>query len=263
MRLAWATDIHLDSALPDQAEALVDSITQAKPDAVLLTGDISTGSEITAHLHWLQKSLNLPVYFVLGNHDLWWGTIHGVHRAVRKIGWSQLRWLGSVSHINLTETTVLVGEDGWYDGRAGNYQTSSVRLNDWKTIQDFRGLDRDGVLDLIQKMADRSTLALREKIRSLPETYTTVVVATHVPPFVRASLYRGNPSGNDHAPFYVNERMGQVLADLAYERPEVQFRVLCGHTHFAADYSPLDNLRCQSGGAEYQFPKLQGVLEFP
>jgi Icc protein len=88
-----------------------------------------------------------------------------------------------------------------------------------------------------------------------------LIIATHVPPFLEASLYQGKPSEPAFAPHFVNLALGQVLLELACQNPEKEITVLCGHTHHLARYSPLPNLTIRVAGAEYNRPMVADVIK--
>lgn len=259
--LAWLTDIHLDSAYPQMVQAVIDEVREKTPDTVLITGDIANG-DCVAELVWdFQRRLNLPVYFVLGNHDLWGRRIEDVYAEVTKVCHKDLRWLHLGGVVELSPTVALVGDDGWYDGRAGDYYTSGFQIQDMNTIRDFRGIGKDSSLSLMQRLADRSTRRIKALATEAAEKYKEVVIATHMPPFVRACKHRGGSTETQALPYYCNYRMGDELVGVAYEFLETKFTVLAGHTHGAAEYSPVENLTCYVGGATYMQPQLQRVLE--
>ncbi len=148
MRVVWATDIHLNFLRPKERAAFFSSIHDGQPDAVFITGDIAETSCLKELLHEMQQAIEVPLYFVLGNHDFYHGSIETVRREIQD--WcktqSGLTYLSFSGLIELTPKTVLIGHDGWGDGRFGNYQQSPVRLSDQELIRDFQGLDREAVL---------------------------------------------------------------------------------------------------------------------
>lgn len=261
-RIAWATDIHLDSAFPVMVDEFVTAIRESKATGLILTGDIANGDCVTTWVCDLQNRLGIPIYFVLGNHDVWGRRIEDVHREVAKICDDDIRWLNTSGAIALAPATVLVGGDGWYDGRAGSYYTSGFKINDMSTIIDFRRIGADSAKALMERLADTTTNRVARLAREAAEKYANVVIATHVPPFIRACRNRGQSTSNDALPYYCNYRMGEVLVDVAYEYPGTKFTILAGHTHGRGEYSPVENLVCRVGGAEYMRPELQAVLEF-
>jgi hypothetical protein len=65
------------------------------------------------------------------------------------------------------------------------------------------------------------------------------------------------------APFFACQATSDVLLEFALQRPEVQFLVLCGHTHGNGEYMPRPNLHVITDGAVYGDPQLQGVHVLP
>lgn len=55
-------------------QAIIDGVNRAKPDFVIVTGDLTEtglGIEYTSLLEWMEK-LEAPVYMIPGNHDVIW-----------------------------------------------------------------------------------------------------------------------------------------------------------------------------------------------
>lgn len=75
-RFAWMTDIHLEFLKPWEMEVFFDEIAKNNVDAVMIGGDISQSKNLRNHLIQMSRHLDVPVYFVLGNHD---PTFRGVH----------------------------------------------------------------------------------------------------------------------------------------------------------------------------------------
>jgi len=80
-----------------------------------------------------------PIYFVCGNHDYYRGDIASVRNELVNQSEQnpQLFWLNATGPEQLAETTIVVGQDGWVDGRYGNYVASTVVLNDSRLINDL------------------------------------------------------------------------------------------------------------------------------
>ena len=137
MRVAWATDIHLDHATPQQVEHFCEVVLAASPDALLLGGDIGEAPTVVGYLRFLEERLRRPVYFVLGNHDFYRSSIVAVRQRVQMLSRQSqwLRWLPAMGIVRLTPEIGLVGHDGWSDGRLGDFQGSPVVLNDYLQIE--------------------------------------------------------------------------------------------------------------------------------
>jgi hypothetical protein len=82
----------------------------------------------------------VPIYFVLGNHDFYHGSIAAVRQAVARQSAASrwLHWLPISGVVPLTATTALVGHDSWADGRLGDFLGSEVLLNDYVLIAELR-----------------------------------------------------------------------------------------------------------------------------
>jgi 3',5'-cyclic-AMP phosphodiesterase len=68
---AWATDTHLDF-LKDDNQRLIqfaESLVLTNPTGIFLTGDISVASKLVFHLSAIERVVQRPIYYTLGNHD--------------------------------------------------------------------------------------------------------------------------------------------------------------------------------------------------
>jgi predicted MPP superfamily phosphohydrolase len=264
-RLAWLTDIHLNFVQPAQIESLCRSIVQQKPDAVLLSGDIGEATDVERYLLALERRLQLPLYFVLGNHDFYRGSIRGVRDVVAALvsRSQQLCWLGQAGIIEVTPTTAIVGHDGWADSRYGNYGESRVfhYLTDFRLILDFAGLDRGACLQKMRQLGDEAAGYLGNLLATACERFRQVIVVTHVPPFKEATWYQGHMSEADWLPYFSCQAVGEVLQAAASAHPACHITVLCGHTHGSGSVDVRPNLQVHTGGAKYGSPALQKIIE--
>jgi hypothetical protein len=262
-RFAWVTDLHLNFLDPPEIEAFLRSLADLSADGFLLTGDVGEADTVAAYLTILDHRLGRPVYFVLGNHDFYHGSIARVRAQVADLcdARPNLRWLPRAGVIPLTESTALVGHDGWGDGRHGDYWGLRVRLNDWALIGEFAGLDEHARLAELRRLGDEAAAHFRAVVPEALGRFRQVVVLTHVPPFREACWHEGRISEDDWLPHFTCKAAGEVLAGLMRAHPDRGMTVLCGHTHGAGEAQVLPNLRVLTGGAEYGKPKVQGVLE--
>jgi predicted phosphohydrolase len=270
--LAWCTDIHLNFLGTEKRKAFYDTILEKKPSAVMITGDIAEGTDVIEKLDEMQKHLSLPIYFVFGNHDFWHATVQDLENALEKINNENLHYLNQTPYTQLSDKTILVGVDGWADGRLGDYAKSTITLWDCKLIPALRegiGMhmqgwshDRDKLLANMQKQADDDAQWLYQYLKlALEKKPERIIVAIHIPPFREASKYRGEISNDDFLPFYASKATGDVLLRAAVEHPKVIFDVFCGHTHGAASFQAAPNLCVEAGAAEYNHPIVQWVID--
>jgi predicted phosphohydrolase len=262
MRIVWATDIHLNFLGAAERAAFFSSIRDHQPDAVFVTGDIAEAPSLNFLLADMRRSILVPLYFVLGNHDFYYGAISQVR--TRLEAWCQVQpgliYLSASGLVELTPTTVLIGHDGWGDGRYGNYHLSPVRLSDQELIADFRDLDREAVLHQLHALGDEAAGYLRELFRYALASYRQVVCLTHVPPFKEACWYQGKPGNDDWLPYFACQAVGEVLLNVSRERPDCRITVMCGHTHHAGVVQLGPNLRVLTGSAEYGAPCIQNTF---
>lgn len=268
MRLLWLTDVHIDHATPAARAALHRALAAQHADAVILTGDVATAATIASALTELQVAAAAPLYFVLGNHD-YYGSGAADERARHARAWpteSGVVYLRATHVARLSSSTVLVGVDGWADARQGDVAGTRVRLRDSTLIRELREAaagSREQLFEAMRSLAADDAALLHEQLQralaGLPPP-RLVIVATHVPPFVEACVHRGQPAASDYVPFFTCKATGDVLLTHARAHADVQFDVLCGHTHSVADVSILPNLRVRVGAAEYEEPAVAGVL---
>lgn len=156
----------------------------------------------------------------------------------------------------------MVGEDGWADGRYGDYHNSQVVLNDSLLIADLfqqKIVSRASLLNKMHHLADADANRLQERIEQALALYQPkkIIILTHVPPFKEACQYQGKVSNDDWLPYFTSKAIGDVLMVCAQAHKATEFLVLCGHTHSYADYQPLYNLIVKVGCAKYYEPEIQ------
>ncbi|MDA0323992.1 MAG: metallophosphoesterase [Verrucomicrobia bacterium] len=262
-RLAWLTDIHLEFCGPLVLDQLFESIVRQEVDGILIGGDITTAKDLTQSLRLLDARLNAPIYFVLGNHDYYDGSVRGVRRKVTALcaESARLHWLAKSGVIELSPTTCLLGHGGWADGRCGDYAASTVMLNDYLVIQELSGLGQELRLEIMQSFARAAAEHFETILPDVLERYSRALVLMHVPPFEEATWHEGRISDTDWLPHFCCKCVGDVLREQMQQHPDREMLVLCGHTHGAGTAQILPNLRVITGGAIYGHPKIQGVID--
>lgn len=263
MRAVWLTDIHLDFLSESACAAFFDTIAVQRPDGVFLTGDISIAPSLLAHLRAMADAIQAPIYFVLGNHDFYHGSIAAVRAAVSdgRRSHALLRYLPEAGVVPLTQSTALVGHDGWGDSRYGDYAGSSVRLNDHVLIKELTGLTHPQLQEQLKHLGNESAGYLQETLPKALDQFRRVIVLTHVPPFKEACWYQGRVGNDEWLPFFACQAVGDALRNLMEKRPEQQLDVYCGHTHNAGKAQILPNLRVFTGEADYGAPRINQIVE--
>lgn len=263
MRLLWLTDIHLNFADAARQRSFYQQVRQAQADAVVLSGDVAEADDVCDYLATMADQWQLPLYFVLGNHDFYFGSIHEVRERVGQLCAAQplLRYLSTSDVIELTPQLGLVGHDGWADGRVGDYERSTVMMNDYKLIAELAGVGKRERWPLLQAFAIEAADHLRRVLPPALAVYPRVLLVTHVPPLREACWHEGNISDDEWAPHFVSLAVGEAILDLMREHPQRQLTVLCGHTHGSGQCRPLPNVEILTGGAIYGHPGIVQVFE--
>ena len=278
MRVAWATDIHLDFLSDERVREFAGEMWGTGADALIVSGDISNAVQLVHHLRLLVEGVTGRLYFVLGNHDFYGGSLADVRAAVAAVCARKPRlcWLPDRGVVRLSETTALVGVDGWGDARLGDPDGTAVVLNDFFKIEDLAAtldpavLQRPGLLvrgdrsrlhAALRGLGDAEAARCRAVVGAALAEYPEVLVVTHVPPFKAACWHEGALSDDNWLPYFTCDAVGVALRELAEAHPRRRLTVLCGHTHGAGEAQISANLRVLTGGAEYRRPVVQRVLE--
>lgn len=285
-KIVHTTDTHLNLCHTQKILQFCRHLVAAKPDAVVITGDIAEAPSVAHFLRIIQKGTEpatFPIFFVLGNHDFYLGSIKEVkesmenmftyeHKGIKipQIGKGdknkRLAWLNSSGVIPLTKTTCLVGADGFYDGQYANWFTSKLDMNDYHVIKELsfpQVISRQERFDKINEVAKAEAAIVKTNIDLAFKEYgaTKVFVATHVPPFKENSVYNGKVSDDTWLPHFSSKAMGDELLAAAIENPDKEIIVLCGHSHGFAEVRHLSNLTCFTGPATYRHPDIARIWE--
>jgi predicted phosphohydrolase len=266
MNLCWLTDIHLNFLSEQERMGFYNRIKQKDGDAIIIGGDIAEAISLNSLLQEMAHVLQKPIYFVLGNHDYYYGEIKAVKKEIQELCATEplLHWLSMSKSISINKHTILLGQDGWADGRYGNYNESNVVLNDSRLIRDLFEqaiLGKDYLLAKMQKLADFDAQSLQTNLaENLHADISKVIILTHVPPFKESCVYKGEVSSSDWLPFFSSKTIGDVILVMAQNNPTVDFLMLCGHTHSNGSYQALPNLLIKTGGAKYYHPEIQEII---
>jgi len=263
VRLGWLTDIHLNFLRPGERAEFFTALQREKLDGVLLGGDIGEARSVCHYLSEMAEALSVPIYFVLGNHDFYGGSIAAVRNSVAQLAAQSqwLRWLPVTGVVPLTSGTALVGHDSWADGRLGDFFGSEVLLNDYIRISDLLCSTKAERYSKLNALGDEAADHLERGVREAIDRFQNVIVLTHVPPFREACWHEGGTSSDEFLPHFACRAVGEQLLEIMRDRPDRAMAVLCGHTHSPGFAQILNNLVVRTGGAQYGSPALQQILE--
>ncbi|MBX9792079.1 MAG: metallophosphoesterase [Pirellulales bacterium] len=205
VRVCWLTDLHLNMVSPGEVERFAASVVARQADVVLIGGDTSESKDLVEQLARLARRLRVPIYFVLGNHDYYYGSIEGVRTRVDELcrREPELHYLSVVeTAVELTPQVGLVGHDGWADGRLADYFASSVMMTDDWLIAELIGLTRADRWERLKALADEAAAHILRMLPMALARYQQVLLLTHVPPFRDACWYAGEISNDEGGRLY-------------------------------------------------------------
>ncbi len=266
-KFVWMTDIHLDCLGQSQIIEWCQKVKQNNIDCegVLITGDIALAPILFASLRTLREHLEMPLWFVCGNHDFWDGSIVEIRKEILKgdLAKDGIVWLGGVEYVPFGESIALVGHDGWYDALNGDPKKSRFVMNDWFRTEEFSG-NLHNVVSTARKLAAGAVTHIENACnKAIDDGRTKIIMLTHFPPFAESCFYRGQRTHEHALPWYSSRMMGEALSLLSEKHPAINFTVLCGHTHSFSDIAIRPNLRVVVGNSDYGSPdsNMIGVTE--
>ena len=270
-KILWITDPHLNFVHDYDLKEFYKKITDNTPSALFVTGDIAEAPCVFKYLAELEAAANCPVYFVLGNHDYYHGSIAKVRHKAGKVtedDSNRLYWMPAKGVVELSKTSAAIGVDGWGDGRLGNPATSQVYLNDWECIKELMMKRPQSVgthlyerIPALNKLGDEEAETLKPLLEEALSKYNKVFVLTHIPPWEEATWHQGAHSDSDWLPWFSCAAVGDVILELSHEYPDKEIVVLCGHTHGFGVSQISSNVIAHTGAAQYRFPEIARVLE--
>ena len=263
-KYTWCSDVHFEFLQDDQVLRFSEEVAAIPSDGILITGDISVSQKLVYHLSVFEKAVQRPIIFVLGNHDFWGSNFEKVHKNMHGLdNMSQfLKYCPERPYLPVTPTTCVLGHDGWYDASYGNWKTSTALVSDWQSIYDFLQKGGNANIPEVVNLAKAQSIAgatfVMNSIKSAVRYHKHLCVLTHVPPFPQVSQ-----NDENLRPWYVSKFMGDCLEAAARAYPQVNFTVLCGHAHNAAEFKPMPNMVVRCAAATHGKPQIAGVIDLP
>lgn len=222
--------------------ALLHKVCQAHATRVWITGDIGDPSNNWKFLNELLEAVNRSVYFLLGNHDFYQGTISQARQKAAKIcqQHSNAFYLHECEGFMMDGHLVL-GVDGW-----ANTDKTSLHGTTWDSEQifDLQNLSIEQLQQVMNQFAEEDTALLLKKCRqSLSSSIHSVCIFTHIPP-VDARLGSGKTRAmQEMRTVFYSEALSKGLHELTKYYPKVNFQVFSGHLHRKISYGISNNLQ--------------------
>jgi 3',5'-cyclic AMP phosphodiesterase CpdA len=300
MKLAWTSDLHLvflEPGVSPDAGGLTDwlqDLAGQSFDALAISGDISEAPHLHEHLTLLASHVQRPIYFVLGNHDYYRGSIEQVIPALRDFvsDTEHLHCLDLLEFIELTPTTAMVGHGCWGDGGYGDLRNSRIMLNDWKVIDELKhwqrgpwrlrcvnrcgaceqdivkrkvgieDLDLDLIAEQLRVLGQRAADHIREVLPKALAARPEVILLTHTPPFAPRSV-KTKSGWESWAPHAGCKAAGDAIEEIMEHHPENNLLILSGHVHKASCIQVSRNIEQRTAAAAYGEPRIEELIELP
>lgn len=270
---AWLTDVHFDHLQSDHhIISFLEQVKATNCDGVIISGDISTARGIVLHLGLIERVLQRPIYFVLGNHDYYGGSIEEVRKQMTELGKLSpyLRYLSNSTYHMLNASTAIVGHDTWYDVINGKGPDSRFKMNDFRLIKEYRTRGSSGmygsteipmkdIVEVSRELAHEGVTHIQKGIKDAFRYARTVIVVSHVPPYEESHIHEGKPGESEAQPWFTCKLLGDMLRDAAKAFPDRKVISLSGHTH-GRFRGVINGVDVRVGGAEYTQPRIEEVI---
>lgn len=227
MSFAVISDIHIDVNKDyDVVNQMIESVRKSGATACLIAGDISNDyKETIKTIAYIKEQLEIPVYYVPGNHDMWSEDLEklptkSIYEAYQQDSNCLLH--GSVQ---LDEDTTLIGDIGWYDYSFGSPKFSKEdfdRMNYLdRTWQDK--IKNQWTVDNLER-AQSVLSRLEEQLKQVKTK--RIIVMTHMVPIEEFTVMNPNEMWE-----YFNAFIGSKELHELYKKYQVTYAI-CGHIHY-------------------------------
>lgn len=253
-KIVWLTDTHLTLSFLWKKYVLVKHLKKIDADALILTGDISNGLFIDYVLYYIASHVNIPIYYVNGNHDRMYKDFDDSSDDLRAISrsFANFHWLDEEGFLKLNSETAIIGVDGWYSWLKCIESRIAFTL-DWLLISNFRKLKSMAErVSAFRKLSKDSAEAIEPKLLgAIKAGYKTIYLATHYPPFRETNMHKGKWFEAERNAYDTNDYLGEKLKDIMSQYLDIKLIVLAGHSHIKVNAKISDNIECRVNNANY------------
>ena len=198
----------------------------------------------------------------MGNHDYYRSSIPVVRQRVSELAEMipNLHFLTTEGAYSLTDDVVLVGHDGWGDGKNGDFLQTPIRINDHKLIAELSGLTRPSLQKKLNQLGEEAARHILNGLNAAKDMGNSLWVLTHVPPFPETCWHNGYAGHKDWIPDFSCRSVGDILLQFCKENPTKQVTVFCGHGHSPGEVWMSSNLFVRTARAEYKRPIVEALM---
>lgn len=263
-KFAIATDTHFNLISDEKFDLFIKETKHLKEeiDFLIFSGDISEYSW-EEKLKKIAKKTEIPIYFILGNHDYYGSSITRTNERLKKYSETKLLqepvWLSDVEGVDCG-SFMLIGHENWWDGGYTNQYTTwldnAIMFQDYSLIKEISEKTIEERFLELTKQAQLSTNEIIRKLKNAFKTHDNVILITHVPPFKENCTHFGIQMTQNWLSHFSCRVLGDALTFVMQNEPEEKSLVVfSGHTHEETLYEPLKNLKSLTTKAKLFKPK--------
>ena len=263
--IAWATDTHFELANDKQFKKFIESSEEC--DALLITGDIAQATSWQHYIYKVAKKLApKPVFFILGNHDIYYSDLFTEHDKLLSINIDNLHPLTVMPPYIIGDNIAIIGHQNWWDGgyseQYSNLIDRTFMFQDYYLIENLKDLITPKErFNRLKEMSEAATSLILEKLKTAFDKVDNVILAVHVPPFKENCTHFGLAMTSNFLSHFSSKILGDALFFLMRNIPHKKLLVLSGHTHEETTYSPLPNLVSKTNKANLLKPRAHKILK--
>lgn len=263
--IGWTTDTHFELASNKQFDKFIESAQNV--DAIIITGDIAQATSWQHYLFKIAKKLYpIPIYFILGNHDIYNSDLHTECEKLSTILVENLYPLTIMNPIILSDNIALIGHQNWWDGGYSENKTNFIdrtfMFQDYNLIGNFKDLPtQEQKFIRVKGMSEAATTIIINKLNDAFEKVDNVILAIHVPPYQENCTLLGFPMAENFLSHFSSKILGDALYFYMRNKPDKKLLVLSGHTHEETSYSPLYNLTSRTLKSKLLKPRIHDILK--
>ncbi|BBD89175.1 metallophosphoesterase [Staphylococcus caprae] len=229
MKIGAISDLHVDRHPKLEQDEYLNVLSQViqhrKLDILLIAGDISNDYQMSYHfIKQLKDNINIPTYFIPGNHDLWSDDSDKTSTEILDYYKSKEECLIGRPFI-INDEWAIVGNTGWYDYSYADTRFTQDKIQKGKhygaTWQDKVRMDWSLSDQQLSKIAANK---VEEDIKQVCNR--NIILMTHIvthPQFVVPTPHRIFD--------FFNAFIGTHDFDAIYEAYPIKYSIM-GHVHF-------------------------------
>jgi Icc-related predicted phosphoesterase len=263
--IGWTTDTHFELASKKQFDKFIESTENC--DMLIITGDIAQATSWQHYLFKLAKKIHpIPIYFILGNHDIYHSELNIETNKLSYITIDNLLPLTILDPILLSDNIALIGHQNWWDGgyslNKTNFIDRTFMFQDYSLIDDLSKFStQEEKFAELKKMSENATTIIIEKLNNAFNTVDNVILAVHVPPYEQNCTHFGIPMTSNFLSHFSSKILGDALYYYMRNIPNKKLIVLSGHTHEKTTYTPLHNLISKTSKSNLLKPRVHEILK--